>query len=87
MSDTPPVSVPPVLPTPLPPNTSPSTFWERSATKVALVETVVLVNAIVRPYVVSRFGEPIALLAEGAEWAWLMTFGIQRTDGNSLRWR
>lgn len=79
--------VPPGGTTPLPLGTARTRFWESSGAKIAIVSTVVLLNSIARPYIVERFGEAIAVLAEACEWAWLAAFGIQRTDSDSLRWK
>lgn len=79
---------PPAEPPPLPPpGTDRTKFWESGAAKSAVVATVVLVNAILRPHLVRWLGDANAVLAEVAVWAWLAAVGIQRTDSNALRWK
>lgn len=70
-----------------PPGTSATRFVESSGFKVAVGATVVLVNTIVRPYIVAKFGDAVALAFEVAEMSWLAAFGIQTTDKTSLRWK
>lgn len=72
---------------PPPPGTDRTKFWESGAAKSAIVATVVLVNAILRPIAVKHLGDANAVLAEVAVWAWLAAVGIQRTDTSSLRWK
>lgn len=76
-------------PTPPPPGTAATTFWQSGGTKGAIVVTAGLLLALLRGLIT---GEPpsresVAVMVEGAAWAWLAALGISRIDTDALRWR
>lgn len=53
--------------------------------KQAVVATFVFVSFIARPFLIARFGEAGAVLAEGAAAVWLASWGFKSPD--SLRYK
>lgn len=74
-------------PTPPPPGTEKTKFWQNAATKGALVASVTLFNSWWRPLVTATMGAEFAIGLEFVEWAWLAAFGIQKMDVNAIRWK
>lgn len=74
-------------PEPPPAGTAHTRFVESAGFKVAVGATVVLINTMVRPWIIAKYGEAVAIAFEVAEMSWLAAFGIQTTDKNSLRWK
>lgn len=76
-------------PTPPPDGTTKTTFWQGGGTKAAIVVTAGLGLALLRGLITGTppSRESVAVMVEGAAWAWLAALGISRVDTDALRWR
>lgn len=76
-------------PTPPPPGTAKTTFWQSGGAKGAIVVTAGLGLALLRGLITGTppSRESVAVMVEGAAWAWLAALGISRIDTDALRWR
>ena len=82
-----PVETPP--PTPPPDGTTKTTFWQSGGAKAAIVVTAGLGLALLRGLITGTppSRESVAVMVEGAAWAWLAALGISRIDSDALRWQ
>ncbi len=69
-----------LTPSPPPPGTTVSTFWQSAGTFSALAATLALLLYVGRAYVTRAIGDGGEAMFEIAAWAWAAAFGIHKAD-------